>query len=398
MRNFSPRAAAVVLAGGALAVAGIVPAFAASSTPGWRVAATYSVSGGSSILSGVDAVARRDAWSIGVSLKNTSNGIHSVVRHWNGRAWTAVKLPARVASTWNRQTPVLAQIGASSTTNVWAFNELPGGQYLRLNGNHWTTGKLPGNNNTVGNLVTVTSEHVFSTTNVWAFGAKVNVSTATPTAVPYAAHFNGSKWTVESVPGTGAIVAVGAASAGNLWAVIGSPSATSIGLPAPSAPTVLNWTANTGWQQAAVQPALPTGANLTSIVARGATVTVGGSAPNSAKGTTALSAKFASGASAWTVTNFPGAPTTAKWNLDSMTPDGHGGLWGVLAASNRGTEHLWHLHGTAWSQVHPNFGTHPWILTQLSTVPGTGSVWAVGATKRGTAADGLIAIDGPMPR
>ena len=81
--------------------------------------------------------------------------------------------------------------------------------------------------------------------------------------------------------------------------------------------------------------------------------------------------------------------------------DGSGWLWrplGLAAADNRQTQRLWHLHGTTWSQATPNFGKHEWELQALAQVPHTSSVWGVGATRRGSGADGLIGIDGPTPR
>ncbi len=83
-----------------------------------------------------------------------------------------------------------------------------------------------------------------------------------------------------------------------------------------------------------------------------------------------------------------------------MAPDGRGGFWGVAVAVNvKGEpERMWHLTGTTWSRVTAGFGKRQWILTQLAAVPGTSSVWGVGALKAGTSEDGLVAIDGPTPR
>jgi hypothetical protein len=220
--------------------------------------------------------------------------------------------------------------------------------------------------------------------------------------VPYAAHFNGSKWTSNALPAKGAITAVSVASPTSIWAVVGRPDPflSPAYAPGTTRPRVLHWTPSGGWAQAAVQPVLPAGANLTSVVTEpGGTVWIGGSLKNGAKGTTAVAAKWTTAASAWAVERLGGS-SSAKWDLSDLAGDGRGGIWGLAVAGNvRGEpERLWHLTGTTWSKVTPNFGKREWILIQLAAVPGTASVWGVGAFKVGRSADALIAIDGPTPR
>ena len=67
-------------------------------------------------------------------------------------------------------------------------------------------------------------------------------------------------------------------------------------------------------------------------------------------------------------------------------------------ASNGLTAAIWHRHGASWSQVSPAFGKDPWTLLALAQVPGTNSVWGVGAALVNSGANGLIAVDGPLPR
>ena len=81
-----------------------------------------------------------------------------------------------------------------------------------------------------------------------------------------------------------------------------------------------------------------------------------------------------------------------------MAPDGTGGIWALVA--NTSAERIWHLHGTTWSQAKPAFGKHAWVLEAVAVVPGTHSAWAVGAVQGRTksSANGLIAVDGSLPR
>ncbi|HEY2314342.1 MAG TPA: hypothetical protein VGH96_12060, partial [Streptosporangiaceae bacterium] len=255
---------------------------------------------------------------------------------------------------------------------------------------------LPGNNAAAGAFVQINATRVFSATNVWVFGGIEKITSTQDTTSPYVAHYNGLKWATQTVPGTSAITAASAVSSSNIWALEGSAGPLSVSPANPAQPLVLRWTPRAGWHQPASQPTLAAGGKLTSITAEpGGTVIVGGSAPNSAKGTTPLAADWTGGT--WSVASLPGTATAAKWELGVLSPDGSGGAWAVADAANRGTERLWHLHGMTWSQVTPGFGK-PWLLLALALVPGTHSVWAVGAIQHSASANGLIAIDGPTPR
>jgi hypothetical protein len=169
--------------------------------------------------------------------------------------------------------------------------------------------------------------------------------------------------------------------------------------PAAAPPVVLQWTASTGWQDAATQPPSLTAADqLVSAVAEpGGDVWFGGSANNSANGTSPLTAEW--NGSIWSVKQLPGKASSATWALGAMAPDGTGGIWALAENGNNGAEHIWHLHGASWSQVKPAFGKHQWALLALALVPRTHSVWAVGAQEAGkSGANGFIAVDGPLPR
>jgi hypothetical protein len=397
----SSRRAAVVLSGTALALtATTLPAQAAAT--GWRVNSEIAARGSVTILFGVDAVSARDAWATGISLSNKNFAAKTVLRHWTGTRWQAIKLPAGLAKRWNSSFPFFTPIAASSARDAWVFNSLPqGATYLHLSGARWSIGRLSGSGTAGGNSIQVAAAKDFGKDNAWAFGAKVNLVSPTSVPVPYAAHFNGRRWTGQVVPGKGEITAVSSVSPSGIWAVVGRPSALSRSfIKGSTRPLVLHWTATTGWQQAAVQPVLPAGANLTAVVAEpDGTVWIGGSVKNGAKGTTAFAAKWIKAGSAWTLTRLGGA-SPGKWALADMVLDGRGGIFGLAVALNvKGEpERLWQLTGSTWSRVTPNFGKHEWILTQLASVPGTASVWGVGALKVGNSEDGLIAIAGPTPR
>jgi hypothetical protein len=398
MLRLSSRRAAVALSAGAtlLAVgAAALPAQAAA-IPGWRVNAAISVRNQAVLVTGVTAVTARDAWSTGIAI--TSKGAFTPeVRHWTGKSWAAVKLPAKVARSWASAEPIQTTVGASSASNVWIFGGLQGAAYVRLNGSRWSVGHLPGNNPAAGKIIEINAVTVLGRSDVWAFGATDDVATDQPTETPYAAHFNGSRWTVTHVPGDSGIIAASAASANSIWAVAGTPASSESDFFGGSAgqQTVLHWGPKGGWQQVA-EPALPAATHLSGVVFEAGKVVVGGSEPNGRKGRSPLLITW--NGKAWSKPSVAGASTT-KWDLAGLAADGRGGFWVDGAAQNgSGSGKIWHVTGGKWSAVKPNFGKHAWVLFRIAAVPHTDSVWGAGATEAGKLTTGLIAVAGPTPR
>jgi hypothetical protein len=390
--SFLRRAALVLPASAVLVAVATLPAWASSN--GWRVNATYSLKGGEDLATGVDAVSAKDAWSVALSEKKNGSSLASTIRHWNGKSWSQVNLPSKVAKAWDNSFPAEAVIGASSTKNVWVVGALERGEYLRLNGSKWSAGRLPGSGS---NLVEATSVQVFSAKDVWVFGGSQSLRSTSESVKPYAAMYDGSKWTRFAVPGSGFIGSVSAASRNSIWAVTGGTPLSGLTTgTSTGTQVVVHWTGS-AWQEP-TQPTAPTGEklSLTSVLAeQGGTVLVAGSVTNSHKGTSPTAVSW--NGTTWSAPS-EGPGSTAKWDVTSVASDGHSGVWAVANASNRGTSELLHLTGTKWSVVKPDFGKHAWVLLGLSAVPHSQSVWGAGALKEGTSAAGLIAIEGPTPK
>jgi hypothetical protein len=418
-----PRRAALVLTGSAVALTAAMLPAQASAVPGWRINATFSGHGEEDLVTGVAALSARNAWSIGSTTKKTA--LTSVIRHWNGRAWGTVALPAKVARAWDAQAPVEALIAATAGNNVWAFSELFSRTYLRLTAKGWRVGTLPGSD---ASLIEITAADAFSATDVWVFGVQLNENTGA--ASPYVVRFNGTKWLSVTIPNDGGIVAAGASSPSSLWALAeteparsgsdmvsalreahGSVRAAAARLnivralsaeaASSSAATVLHWGPKGGWRPAAVQPVLPAGGVLTSLLAgANGTVWLGGAVPNSKKGTTEMAAEWNGKSRAWSVTTLPAAASSAEFSIVVLAAAGGGGVW-AEGGNEDGTgpmARLWHLSGSRWSEVKPNFGKGQWALLQLAPVPHSDSVWGVGISEVGKHANGIIAIEGPTPR
>ncbi len=395
MKKSLTRGSALVLAGGALALTGaVLPAQAATST-NWRIGTTFGARGHATLLTSIDAVSARDAWANGLSVPAKTTNLSdfiTLIKHWNGKSWANVTLPAKVARAWQKAYGFEGQISASSPTNVWISSGFSG-TYLRLNGKHWTIGKLQGKSA----VIQITSLKAFSSTNVWAFGTRSDLGSTSP-STPYAAQFNGHKWTATTLPAglTGTITGTSSSSNRSIWAVTGTPSGLTggLGTGASGPAEVLHWTPAGGWTVPA-QPTLPAGANLTSVLAeQNGHVLAGGSEKNSHKGTTPLAATW--NGTAWTVAALP-TSSTARWTLTSLAADGHG-AWAVAYASNRESSQIWRLSGSTWTLVKPAFGKRASILVQLAGVPHTSSAWGAGALKSGNSALAMIALAGPTPR
>jgi hypothetical protein len=404
MIKLTSRRAALVLAGSAVAlVGGMLPAQAATS--GWHTVAKISVKGKETLLTGVDAVAKGDAWAVGGAATEKGTKPVGIIEHWAGKSWKRVTLPTAVAKKWNPYGLVFPVVGASSATNVWAFGQnLTSSRgsdgYLRLNGRKWTVGTLPGTSEASGKFVVITAATVISSKDVWVFGGKLKASSSSLAFTPYAAQYNGHKWTIKSVPGNGAIVGVSEISAGNMWAAIGTPQIFSAPGEAPAGtPSVAEWNGKS-WAAAPVQPTsteLPAGAFLDSILATsGGQVWIGGGATNSKGGTSEFAAELTG--STWTATTLPATPSSSDYALTSMAPDGSGGIWAAAGGVSVTKVRIWHLTGSTWTSSSPAFGSSERTLFQLAAVPGTSSVWGVGVVAHRSSDEGLIALVGPTPR
>ncbi len=374
--------ASLVVTVGALALtAAVSPAQAASAPPDWRLIATIAVRGDNTLMTTVASVSAHDAWAIGFAATSAHQG--ALIRHWDGKAWTNVRLPAKIAARWNRQLPEYVT-AAASRRDLLMFSTASDGYYLFGNERHWRLGRLPGISNTV--TFDITGATVFSATNAWAFGIRTADTSSGWRYGAYAAHFNGLRWDAVPVavkptanPPSINFPAVSAISPDDIWAVAGS--------------TVLRWTGTSaGFYKAAVQPGPAKGADLTSVIAeRGGNVWVAGVRDGN---------DFAAdwNGSAWTVGSLPAS--SRSFDIFGLAPDGRGGLWalGLSGSVSHPITRLWrYAHGAWTGPVSIHLGRAP-LLLGIAAVPHTDAVWAVGAVKNGSAFAGIIAISGSTPR
>jgi hypothetical protein len=352
----------------------------AAPSPGWRLSKTISIRDGQALMTGIDAVSDDDAWATGTAFTGSGGTAAPLLEHWDGTSWRRVRLPVKVSSSVGQD--IVANVGVLSADDVWAITFK--GRYLRLHDDRWTTGLLP---DTKNRKVVIDSVKTFGPADVWAFGYRSVGRPSRLAFAPYAARFDGRRWTTIPVPGRGILDPASAISANDLWAVVGVPFGVR---GVPSTATVLRWN-GARWLRVPVQPNLPKHASVVGILAANdSDVWIGGSVPNG-KGGTSEMARHWNGKS-WTQASPHTAATSQDFYLGSFVTDGRGGFWAIGGNLNLGAQRLWHHSAGRWSAPIRS----RWQLYQLAAVPDSTSTWGVGSS-----ADlftGLIVLHGPVPR
>jgi len=185
----------------------------------WAVVPSPNVSSLDNVLSGVDTVSADDAWAVGYANRATSRGLfhRSLIEHWNGSTWRVV--PAPQAGTEDND---LWAVTALSATNVWAVGNENVGRFTfrplvqHWNGRAWTLVRVPSPPLT-GTGASLFGVAAASPRDIWAVGG---YDTGTRFQ-PLVEHFNGDRWTIIPAPVAGSAVLnrVSLLPSGTGWAV-----------------------------------------------------------------------------------------------------------------------------------------------------------------------------------
>jgi hypothetical protein len=381
------------------------PESAASSRTAWRVSATFGPKTGTTVIGSISAASGADAWAAGTSTVHAKQS--ALIEHWTGRSWQRLKLSTATAAGLTNYVPGLSVLAASSSSSdLWEFRTAAQAGFAHYNGKRWSFGSLPAPKVSAGTTVAevlMASGVVVSRTDAWALGS---VLTTSGSVLPYAAHYDGRRWTTTPVPGAGVAVAVTAVSARDVLVLLGTDEFVGFGT---GKPTVVSWNGSR-WRPLSKQPAvLPGIENATSLAVSGGRVWIGGDYSAGIVNGELHFADFAAELtrSGWRTADLPGA-SSIEYELDSLVPDGHGGLWGLGTCRNncfnnqnrRLSQRLWHFTGGRWlAPAAPKFGGAAGELESLAVVPGTSTIWGAGVLWRnGSSAVGLIALAGPAPR
>jgi hypothetical protein len=355
--SISSKRAAVI---GVLALLGLGavtgPARAAEET-GWRIATVSPTYSGDEFRD-VAATSPDDAWAVGEGPCCGTDDRQ--VSHWDGASWRPVALPAVPQDV---RYPSLSAVGASSANDVWVFGKGMDGPAF---GHHWDG--TAWQTTVLGEDDDIKDSAVIGPADVWVAG--------TGTAYqPLVEHYDGAQWTDTPLPATlWDVDAISASATDDVW-LMGSDA---------TGPVMLHWTGSEWHTVALPPPPLDDGVRVAAqdVLATG---------PHDAWATGALTHEGV----------VPG-PVLWHWNgrcwslvrldapddsLNTLASDGDGGVWVVSSGPRPGADLLHYSGGTLTREPVPaEPGTTP-DVRELALIPGTRSLWGVGAlTNDGDAA------------
>ncbi|GAA0368775.1 hypothetical protein NE235_04165 [Actinoallomurus spadix] len=319
----------IAVAGTATALTAVFASSAAAAT-GWRITATHA----NAALRAVATVSAKDAWAVGGETVSGKN--RALVRHWNGKTWKKVAVPAALKGIY------LDHVAASSGTNVWVTGTdgRDKAYSLRWDGKKWHTGPTHTTYEPGGDAVAAIGKK-----DVWLLGRGTN-----DLAAGHARHFDGKHWKTVSVPGS--VSDVSAVSSRDIWA---------IGLVRGKngyEAAVTHWNGKT-WRRVST-----------------------GTEDVMYDSVRALGAKnvWVSGSMGGKVLHWNGkkwaalSPGHGVGLVGALASDGAKGLWAVADGTR-----LLRYHAGHWSvSVLPQRAGHTTRIEALAQVKGTTSVWGVG--------------------
>jgi len=176
--------------------------------------------GNDALFTSVDTLAGGSAWAAGFQL--TANGTRrTLIEHTTGGALSTVASPNDGTSATDN---TLTGVGGTQATGLWAVGYRVSGAGLKplllrydttKPSPKWVSVSGAGGVPSPGKAETVlTGVSVLSAKNVWAVGYFSDGSAERPLSL----HWNGTKWSNSSIPGTGALRKVTAITASNVWA------------------------------------------------------------------------------------------------------------------------------------------------------------------------------------
>jgi hypothetical protein len=335
----------------ALILGTAIPAQAA--TLGWRQVLSQSYgSANESSYQTVVAVGKNNAWAFGGT--DRAGAGRPVAVHWNGRGWGRVGMPAGVTS-------FIFAASALSASNIWAVTFLDG-YVLHWNGAHWSVAK-----HLAGSGEELTGVTALSPTNVWVFGSGGEF----PGLGTW--HFNGTTWRQQPFHSVAGGVATASALSGtNIWAIGTGPAVPF---------SAIDHFNGKSWR--VVSAKALSGLQFWDIHAF-SSANVWVSAVSKGIGQPAWLVHF--NGKAWTRIKVP-------FTLESNTfsSDGRGGLW-LTGQSFAFRSFIIHRSPAGmWSRA-----SIPAALSDLTLIPGTTSLWAVGFRATKTGSNAAIWAHGPV--
>jgi len=337
-----------------------------TSAPGWRPVSQQGPANGVTYVGGFVATGPKDAWSTWSSCDPCGGANPKVdvwLEHWAGLAWRRVSVPSDIR-------PFVGFVNgmaASSPSDLWLFTT---GRAAHWNGKHWGIMKIPSwvvRYNLSGDVALTVAD--FGPGNLWVFSS--GIDSFKPT-VPFAARYNGHRWTKAVLPAIPGLVSV--VGPDDIWA-----SAVS-GI--NGKPLLMHWN-GTSWSKMSQPKPAHVPAHYSAQV--GGLLAVGPSdvwmEQDIEKGLGISRTQYLLhwNGSKWSYIPI-GFPASY---IQNMAPDGHGGLWlSDVEATRAQLRYLAHFNPSAgrWGRqlVPPPPGMGVQQLLTLNQIPGTSSMWAAG--------------------
>jgi len=355
-------------------VLGLAPARAA--TPGWRIVTTVGPARPVNLFQSAAATSAGDAWFSGVTCSPCASGFvrHLLVVRWNGTTWHRMTVPAVVAQGVT-DTGALAA-AASSASNAWVFGETAAAtpeegspEAAQWNGSQWTATALP---SWAYSIAADGSKHlvpaVFSASDVWLFSLQMQGSTF------YAAHYDGTTWSQQALPGDP--VAVSALGAADIWAVVITPQTAGLP-PAQQQYLAVHWDGQS-WQQVPFPDLQPAPGDILLPEAMAAVsasqIWVEALIETSSNQVTDLLLGW--NGSSWTQVDAPLQDEGVS--PAGVVQDGHGGVWLPQSGpAPKFVPYLYHYSGGQWTRhATPQAAGTQTQINGFAWIPGTRSVWA----------------------
>jgi hypothetical protein len=112
----------------------------------WRV---YPFPGTAGEITGISALSPADVWAVGGSPDGSSGDEVNLLLHWNGRSWQSIRIPVSLRSAVNG--PGFSDVVAESSDSAWVAGLMPwsgGSAYLipglaHWDGTRWTVTTIP---------------------------------------------------------------------------------------------------------------------------------------------------------------------------------------------------------------------------------------------------------------
>jgi hypothetical protein len=346
-------ASGLAIAGLAVSVIVSGPALAVPA-PVWTISQVLASPTGQANLTAVAATSHTNAWAGG------SAGSYPYVERWNGQSWVDMTPSAAGFRTPGTQ---VAAIGSTGQADTWAVvSSATDGYAMGWNGAAWRKFSFH-------EYLTMTGIGVFSPRNVWAFGETGNSG-------PFARHYDGSRWRKVAMPAVP--FAVSAPGPRQIWAV--GPLTSTYLTTKPPRDVLMRWTGKAwstvrlpGLGMTRTEQFIPTG-----MLAAGRNdIWVTGDIWRFPTGPLLQHKLLNWSGGKW-------HSYTAPASLGSIASDGTGGLWAAEIPGMPAPGAFAHFTRGTWQAVLAPLPPSPnpnevAAVEALARVPGTTSLWAVGA-------------------